>query len=305
MASIQEKLAPKTPAISDQRGGELKIMKLLSFVCMSILALALSGCSKKGPQNHSAKAIAKAFGFDIRVVQTAEAKEQAEIRRQALALLTNSDFDALEALAQTHRTSKEAFANGMWKLYYVYDGLAPSGGEPVWQARLKQLQDWGGNKPDSVTARVALARFWAGYAWKARGSGAANSVTEEGWRLMGERLQKCVQVLREAGRMKERCPILWSSWHQFALGNEKDKDEYKKMFEQAIAEFPDYEPYYNNRAIFLLPRWYGEEGEWVRDLTIYADQVGGEKGDMIYAQVVWNTHLLTSHLYRLHSIGLV
>jgi hypothetical protein len=62
------------------------------------------------------------------------------------------------------------------------------------------------------------------------------------------------------------------------------------MFNQGIAEFHDYEPYYNSRAVFLLPRWYGGDGEWVRDLTTYADRLAGEKGDMIYAQVVWNTH---------------
>ena len=47
-----------------------------------------------------------------------------------------------------------------------------------------------------------------------------------------------------------------------------------------------YPPIYIQRATFLLPRWYGEEGEWETDLAKSADQIGGEKGDMVYAQVV-------------------
>lgn len=267
------------------------------LICL-LLSAALLGCSKQSPDGHSPDSpqvltpSATPAGFTIHVVRTAEDMEQAEISRQTLSLLSAGDYDGLEALAAKYRASQESYANGMWKLSYYYDGLEPGDNEAelVWQARLKRLRDWNQNKPDSVTARVALGQFWIGYAWKARGYGWADTVTDEGWREMSDRLENAAQALREAGRMKDRCPVLRSSLLRFALGNEKDRTEYDQMFNQDIAEFPDYEPYYNSRAIFLLPRWYGEDGEWVRDLTNYANRIGGEKGDMIYAQVVWNTH---------------
>jgi hypothetical protein len=267
-------------------------------ICL-LLSVVLLGCSKQSPVvGHSPDTpvaptpSATADEFPAHVVRTAEDIEQAEISHQAQSLLSAGDYEGLEALAAKYRTSQESYANGMWKLSYYYDGLEPgrNEAEPAWQAQLKLLRDWNQNKPDSVTARVALGRFWIEYAWKARGGGWANTVTEEGWREMSDRLEKAAQSLREAGRMKERCPVLWSSLLRFALGNEKDRTEYDQMFNQSIAEFPDYEPYYNSRAVFLLPRWYGEDGEWVRDLTTCADRVGGEKGDMIYAQVVWSIH---------------
>lgn len=260
-------------------------------------AAVFCGCSKQPTVSHAPEMAAPptpsgtVTGFPFRAVQTVEAKEQAEIRQQALALLFAGDYDGLEALAAKHRTSRESYANGMWKLYYVYEGLElKNEPETVWLDRLKRLKDWNQNKPDSVTARVALGRFWSVYAWKARGGGWASTVTDEGWQKFGARLQKSAQALREAARMKEPCPLLWSSLQRFALGNEQDRSEYDKLFNQAIREFPDYEPFYNNRAIFLLPRWYGEDGELERDLEQSADRIGGEAGDIVYAQVVWYVH---------------
>src|SRR5204863_10147801 len=42
-----------------------------------------------------------------------------------------------------------------------------------------------------------------------------------------------------------------------------------------------------SRAVYLLPRWNGEEGEWEKDLAKSADRVGGDEGDVLYARGVW------------------
>ena len=141
-----------------------------------------------------------------------------------------------------------------------------------------------------LRARVELARFLRDYAWQARGSGWANSVKEEGWKLMGERLQAAAQVLAEAKQLDEKCPCYWSILQGVALGLQLDRKHYDNIFNAAIKQYPDYEYYYNNRATFLLPRWYGEDGELERDLEKSTDLIGGEAGDMVYAQVVWNVH---------------
>lgn len=65
-------------------------------------------------------------------------------------------------------------------------------------------------------------------------------------------------------------------------------------FEDATHVWPDYNPHYNHRAFYLLPRWYGTEGEWESDLGKSADRTGGIQGDLLYARVVW-------HMHRTHS----
>lgn len=224
-------------------------------------------------------------------VQTADDKDQKQIKGQAVAMLAAHDYDGLEALAAKYRASKEEYTGGMWKLSYFYVGVdSPEGDDAEWQRRLKELQDWQQHKPDAITPVVALGRFWDNYAWHARGGGFADTVTDENARLMMERLHKAAEVMRMAEKIKQRCPLIWTTLQRIALGSGWDKSTYDKLFERAIAEFPDYQPYYTQRAMYLLPRWYGDQGEWLRDLTIRADRVGGENGDIIYAQTVWCMH---------------
>lgn len=77
-----------------------------------------------------------------------------------------------------------------------------------------------------------------------------------------------------------------------ALGLQAKRTQFDGIFNEATRSEPGYETYYYRRAIYLLPRWYGLEGEWESDLATAADKLGGEQGDMLYAQVVWNLNQL-------------
>jgi len=255
------------------------------LICL-LLPLVLLGCSKKSPPP-SAISLP-----EITVVEPAESVEQNQIQKQALDLFKAKEYDQLEALAAKYRASKEGYADGTWKLVSVYTGLdlTDDDAEPVWQEREKEIRDWIQAKPESVTAQVELGRFLADYAWKARGSGYAGSVKDEGWQLFGQRLQSAAQVLAGAGQLDERCPVYWSALQKVALGLQLDRKRYDNIFNKAIEEFPDYQYYYRSRAVYLLPRWNGGDGELERDLEQSADHIGGEAGDMVYAQVVWDVH---------------
>ena len=227
------------------------------------------------------------------MVETPETKEQNQIKGQASTLLSSKDYKGLEDLAGKYRASKECYADGLWKLTYVYIGIEPSddASESEWATRQSQVNDWIREQNESITARVAKARLLIGYAWKIRGSGWANSVKETEWKKFHERLQQAVHVLEESRALKEKCPVYWSSLQRAALGLQTDKVEFEAVFNQAIKEYPDYWFYYQARTTFLLPRWYGAPGEWEKDLGISADRIGSENGDMLYAQVVWASNL--------------
>jgi hypothetical protein len=262
-------------------------------ICGLLLLLAL-GCSKKTDeaQRRENRQPAAGLPFTITVVKTPEATEQGEIQGRANELLEHADFDKLETLAAGYRASKECYADGIWKLSSVYDGTVTvdSTDEPAWLARQKLIQAWIDARPESVTARVTMAEFLRDYAWNARGSGYANTVSDKSWQLFGQRLNQSAQVLKEAGQLKETCPIYWSALMWVALGLQTGKDDFNDIFNQAIQACPDYQHYYATRATFLLPRWYGAEGEWEKDLASSADRIGGTDGDMVYAQVVWSVH---------------
>jgi hypothetical protein len=266
-----------------------------NIVILFLLPLLLFGCSKKQTEAERRASIQPlpALPFQITVVDTPEVKEINDTSNYVATLLASKDYDKLDKLAAEYRTSKECYANGTWKLMSVYAGfeLPDNADGAAWLSRQNAIQNWIQAKPESVTARIALAKFLTEYAWNARGSGYENTVTDEGWRLFAERLNESAKILNEAKELKETCPVYWSTLMRVGLGLQISKEQFNNIFHQAIAATPDFSYYYQRRAIFLLPRWYGDEGEWEKDLAESADQVGGEQGDLLYARVVWNMHL--------------
>lgn len=273
-------------------------MKIKLFVFLLPLLL-LWGCSKESPSAGESKrdkestAVTPTTRPQLRMVRAADTFNRTEIEMEAFNLLYKKDYQGLDALAARHRASQEGYADGTWKLGYVYAGLEADLGKRSsdieWSTRIAELEAWTKTNPESATARIAKARVLVSYAWHIRGAGWADTVKETQWKRFSEQLQAAAATLRAAGQIQERCPLYWSTWQKVGLGLQMDKDDYNKLFAAATKEFPDYWYYHSARAIYLLPRWYGEEGEWERELTIAADRIGGATGDMIYAQTVWST----------------
>lgn len=273
-------------------------MKITLAILLS--ALLAWGCSPKEPAADSTPPTALATNVStnsaprptFRLTKSPQSAEQKEIQLQALTLFTNKDYAGVDTLAAKYRTSKDRYADGMWKLAHVYIGLelGNDASDAEWEARIDQVTEWLLAREASITPRVLKARLLVSYAWKIRGGGWSDSVKETQWKKFFERLQQATRTLKGANQLTERCPIFWSTWQRAALGLQMERKEYDALFAAATREFPDYWYYYTARATFLLPRWYGEEGDWERDLTQSADRVGGTTGDMLYAQVVWNTH---------------
>jgi len=274
------------------RGAYIVKHKVAVFILLAgmecISAVPLPGAQAASPPTPG-------FPFSVAVVQTPDEKEYSDITNKVIALFRAKDYDGLDAFSAKLRVSKDSWATGQWKLFDIYAGLVPDrqASDTAWQARLASLRDWVAARTNSMTARVALAYTLANYAWEARGSGYADTVSGEGWRLLEQRLRETVKVLDDAKGLKERCPVYWSVRMQAALGLQADKREFASIFSQATNSAPDYEAYYYRKAVYLLPRWYGEEGEWEADLAKSADRIGGEHGDTLYAQVVWCIHKST------------
>jgi tetratricopeptide (TPR) repeat protein len=255
-----------------------------------LLSFVVWGCSPKSPtaDDESSKiAASRAF----KIVESQETREQKQIEVQSAALFTNGGFGELDALAAKYRASKEANADGSWKLRYVYEGLEPGDDATLgeWKNRVTRADEWIRTNPNSITARVAKARLLIGYGWAVRGSEYADAVKDKQWTQFFELLQQATKVLHD-DELSERCPVYWSTWQRAALGLQMERADYDDIFRRAVKEFPDYWYYYYTRVIFLLPRWYGEPGDWEKDLTGSADGVGGESGDMLYARVVCYVH---------------
>ena len=199
------------------------------------------------------------------------------------ALFQQEKFEALDKTADAARATKARFPGGFWTIHLIYLALmTPAEGtydasENDWTSQLVRLQRWTAQRPDSITARVALAGAQLQYAWRARGGGYADKVTEDGWRVFQQRAGMAAKTLMDASSLPAKCPEWFLTAQLIARAMGQSKEMQTAIFEKAIAFEPDYQYFYRAQAETLMPKWEGEEGEMAVFAGHVADTIGGKK----------------------------
>lgn len=208
--------------------------------------------------------------------------------------LRKGNYKNLDALAKELTASKRSSARGLWLLdeFYTLMGndelhtFKRNMTDSQYRERIADIERWLKSCPQSAAARISLAEAYIEYAWFARGGGYADSVSEEGWKLFGERIKKAKVVLDGDGKIKEKSPRAYVEYARIALADGMEKSQYLKLVDECHRRFPGYLKIDFCTIWFLLPRWYGEEGESEKYLVKRADGIGGDAGAMAYAQMV-------------------
>jgi len=113
----------------------------------------------------------------------------------------------------------------------------------------------------SVVGPSLQGAFYASYAWNARGGGYADTVTNEGWRLMNERLAKASEILENAAINHPNEKMIAEIMLRVELGQGKGRERMEKWFHVAVDSDPDDLKAYEMKLYYLLPRWYGSDEE--------------------------------------------
>jgi tetratricopeptide (TPR) repeat protein len=247
-----------------------------------VTTTATSGADKVAP--------AKPAESDAAVVT--RPAEIDEYMRAVSFQMYRGDYAELDKMADEARTTKARFPGGGWKLYTIYVQLQNVGedaSDADWQQHLVFFQHWIKARPQSITARVALAAAYIDYAWVARGNGYADQVTPEGSRLFEERLEQGANVLIEASKLEAKCPQWYVNFQTIGRAQGLDKAELAKIFEKGAAYAPDYYYIHQQQAISLLPKWEGDQGDTEAFAEgSYRRAGGGEKGALLYFQIASN-----------------
>ena len=205
-----------------------------------------------------------------------------EIRRR----LAASDFAWIDQEASRVRLSKERLPGGYWKLRTLYGALEHPSDDVIsdgaWEDLINRLSEWSKQRPQSITAKVALAAAWQGYAWNARGGGYANTVSRAAWQTFFERLERSATILKEAATLKEPCPYWYVTAIWVGIGQQWDRKDLDRIFAAGVELEPTFYYLYQAKASYLLPQWGGAEGEWERFAEESALKLGGHQGDIIF-----------------------
>lgn len=275
----------------------MKPIPLNAIVTAPILAiwLALGVCSSGSLAIKDGTQPRKMLGtLDVELVRSPFTANSKVVTRKVIQALNKKDWDALELLGQVAENDKDFSVMGYNQVSTFGDALEELKGTSI-EKRLEQLQAWQSAKPKSSLAAAAHAELLVTYAWKARGSGWSNSVSEEGWNLMHERLNSARKALSAvSGKGIRKTRGWYKAMSHVALGQGWSHAEYDALFDEARKAYPDFSQFYYDKAYWLLPRWYGEPGEWERFANESADALGGKEGDMLYARIVWYIHTVVS-----------
>lgn len=200
-------------------------------------------------------------------------------------MLAEGRVNDLDCLADSLRTSKARFAGGNWKLNVLYSGLESPLQHPTesdWKDHLQRLKHWVSQNPQSITARVALAEAYVDYGWYARGDGEADTVSASGWQILGQSSAEAREILERASSLKAKCPEWYSAMEDVALAQGWYRPEVEALVEKSFAFEPSYFKVYEKYGLYLLPRWYGEEGDTETFAAAISDRIGGDLGDAVY-----------------------
>jgi len=195
-------------------------------------------------------------------------------------------FDSLDEIADQLRRDKTRLPGGTWQLRLFYGALDPPGQtDQDSTEHIAHLEHWIAQRPNSITARVALATALTRWAWVARGHDYADTVTPEGGRLFDERMKEAQTVLDGAKKLSVMCPQWYSTMMEVALAQGGERGRMRQLLDDGIRFEPGYYYLYIQYANYLLPRWYGQDGEASRFARDSADAAGGNAGDIVYFQI--------------------
>jgi hypothetical protein len=269
-------------------------ISIISCSCFRFQATATT----PGPDQDTLLRVAQDYGKNVPLPSTtptnATAKptdsDEAGVMEDIHLALLDGNYDKLETAFGDARKNKTRMVGGAWKLSEFYSGVefprVPADiTDPDYQTLIAALKSWESAKPQSATARIALAGAYVNYAWFARGNGESNSVTTKGWYLFERRIATASSFLVEAAKLPEKCPHWYQVMEEIAKAQGWGKVKANALFEQAYA----FEPlFYMNgyvHAEYLEPKWAGEPGDFDAFVQEISDRIGGKQGDFYYFEM--------------------
>jgi len=112
-------------------------------------------------------------------------------------------------------------------------------------------------RPESTMPLVLKGAVYITYAWDARGGGWANTVTEDGWKKMAERLDEAEKALTEAWKKNPDDPAAPTLMLGVELGQGKGRAVMETWYKRAMTADPDHFEACGKKMYYLEPKWHG------------------------------------------------
>lgn len=125
----------------------------------------------------------------------------------------------------------------------------------------RALADWARNEPQAALPRLLSGCHAIGAAWKARGHGQAQSVTEQGKQQFRSHLQAAEVELRAAAALDPADPSPYAFLIGVARGLNQGATVAQHWFAEARARDPEHEGAHRAMLSFLCEKWHGSHDQ--------------------------------------------
>lgn len=119
------------------------------------------------------------------------------------------------------------------------------------------------NWKNSSFAQLARGRGYLTYGWEARGTGYAGTVSNQGWKLLAERLDIAAESLEKAWQLDPHDPDTCLEMMRVELGQGKDHERLETWFRRGMRLNPASWNICYAKVEYLRPRWYGTIPEMI------------------------------------------
>ena len=219
----------------------------------------------------------------VSVVADSESKEN-EIKASAQKLFEHKKYAELDALADKLRAAKSVTPMGRLTQELIYEALGiENKSEEETKKQIALVREWIKARPNSSAAKILLAEIMRDYAWRARGSGFANTVTSDGWKAMEQRINEAWSLLQQ---VKPKPADWYMVASRVSLGKHLSKPEYNAMVDESRKLYPYADRILFAKAYWLQPKWFGDDGEAEKFLADEMKKRPGKDGDVFYTRAM-------------------
>jgi hypothetical protein len=159
--------------------------------------------------------------------------------------------------------------------------LAPA--IPALEDWMERIQTWRSQFPNSTSAVIVEVEAWRTYAWQARGTGFANSVSPKAMELYRERLARARRVLEGSKAFAATSPYWYTSMLGIATGEGWPLAQQQEVFNEGITRHPRAAGIYVAMAFRMTPRWGGDFEMYRQFTDLAAERTKALYGNSMYA----------------------
>jgi len=220
-------------------------------------------------------------------------------------MLKEEQFEKLDTLAEEIRKSRKILDNGGSALSRFYNDLTENYDKEKEIIRLINLcEKWKRAYPNSPTPLIALSALYRDYAWQARGSGWAGTITNEQWDLFYERMKKADEYANNKIAERDMRSYVERIKNIKLIGGEDTKNKAYAVLDKGIAIDPDYHSMYFVMAELLMERWYGDNKyEMISFINKYSAKRKGVEGNILYIKSLLHMSYFYERFNYLNRMG--